>query len=291
MTNDSSANLRFHEEFFPGPTGQLYLRSALPAEGAPIIARLGIIHGYGDHSGRYAAFMRWMGARGIACHAVDLRGQGKAAGRRGFVRRWEEYLDDLRAFVALERLRGDGPLFLLGHSHGGLVLSAGVLDGVGADGGIAGCVLSSPFFRNRMTIPRSKLLLGRVVGPLVPWLKVRSGVQGDWMSADPEMVAESASDPLVTRHATPRWFFGQIKAQERVLPAAPDFRLPLLVLVGEADPLADPAAGRLFYERAGSADKTLKLYPTFLHELLREKQREKVFRDVLDWLMHRSKTA
>jgi len=296
---------------FPGPAGSLYLRSALPPDGTPVVARLGIIHGYGDHSGRYANFMRWMAERGVACHAVDLRGQGKSAGRRGYVTRWDDYLDDLRAFVALEALkqrgreslflpqseRGSGPLsparsekgvltplFLLGHSHGGLVLSAGIIAGIGSDGSVAGCVLSSPFFRNRMRVPRSKLLLGRVMEPLVPWLQVPTGLRGEMMTADPEMVAQTLVDPLVTRIATPRWFFGQIKAQERVLENAGKFMLPLLVLIGDADPLADPAGGKLFYERARSTDKTIKVYPAFLHELLREKEREKVFGDVWGWM-------
>src|SRR5437899_3146686 len=91
-------------------------------------ATLGVIHGYGDHGGRYLHFMRWMAERGVACHTFDFRGQGRSTGRRGFVRRWEEYLDDLSAFLALDEMRSDGnPLFLLAHSHGAVVLSAAAL--------------------------------------------------------------------------------------------------------------------------------------------------------------------
>ena len=281
---ETNHRVQLDERPFPGPSGSLYLRSVLPSNNLPHLARLGLIHGYGDHSGRYARFMRWMAERGIACHAVDLRGQGKAAGRRGFVRRWGDYLDDVAAFVALDALRGNGPLFLLGHSHGALVLAAGVLRGLGADGSVAGCVLSSPFFRNRMEVPRHKLIFGRVMEPVLPWLRVRTGVRPEWMSSDAEMIAENRVDPLVTPFATPRWFFGQRKAQRWVMESAAGFRLPLLVLVGGADPLADPAGGREFYERAGSKDKTLITYPGHLHELLRETQRERVFADVLGWL-------
>src|SRR5579859_2625672 len=92
-------------------------------------AHLGIIHGYGDHSGRFVHFMKWMAERGVACHGFDLRGQGRSTGRPGYVRRWEDYLDDLSAFLALDELAQARPLFLLGHSHGALVLAVAVIGG------------------------------------------------------------------------------------------------------------------------------------------------------------------
>jgi alpha-beta hydrolase superfamily lysophospholipase len=107
------------------------------------------------------------------------------------------------------------------------------------------------------------------------------------MSADPEMVAQSRTDPLVTRVATPRWYFGQLRAQQRTLAHAAKFRLPLLVLAGDADPLADSAAAEAFYEKAGSTDKRFKRYPGFLHELLREKERQTVFADIMEWMRRR----
>src|SRR5579864_17301 len=107
---------------FEGPGARLYRRAVRPTEAG--WARLAIVHGYGDHSGRYAHFMQWLAERGVECHAVDLRGQGAAAGRRGFVARWEDYLEDVRAFLALPavRQRPGLPLFVLGHSHGGLIV-------------------------------------------------------------------------------------------------------------------------------------------------------------------------
>jgi alpha-beta hydrolase superfamily lysophospholipase len=228
-----------------------------------------------------------MAMRGITCHALDFRGQGSARGRRGFVRKWEQYQQDLLTLLQLPAVqkRNDQPLFLLGHSHGGLVVAAA---GVYEDDRLAqvrGCILTSPFFRNNVTVPARKIWLARAANPVLPWLKFPIGLREEWMSSDPEMVEESRRDPLRARVATPRWYLGMTQAQERVMKEAGRFTKPLLVLTGSADPVADPSAGQEFYERAGSADKTYRSYPNLLHELLREKQRETAFADVRNWIL------
>src|SRR5688500_3489789 len=116
------------EDVFRAPGGvTLHRLSITPAADQPVSARLAEVHGYGDHAGRYWELMTWLASRGVACHAFDFRGHGRSTGRRGFVRRWDEHLDDLRAFLDLPALRhdspGDPPLFVLGHSHGGLVVA------------------------------------------------------------------------------------------------------------------------------------------------------------------------
>src|SRR5258706_9503423 len=123
---------------------RLYRRSISPQSGA--FARLAIIHGYGDHSSRFVHFMQWMAQRGVACHAVDLRGQGKAEGKRGFVARWDEYLDDVQAFINSLPANDGLPLFLLGHSHGGLIVAAGVVQHLPFVAALRGCILTSPYF-------------------------------------------------------------------------------------------------------------------------------------------------
>lgn len=272
--------------FFDGPAGRLYRRAARPADRA--VARLSIVHGYGDHSGRYAHFMQWMAARRIACEAVDLRGQGAADGRRGFVRRWDDYLDDVRAFLSLPAGELAAlPRFVLGHSHGGLVVGAAGETGLLEPMGVRGVVLTSPFLQSRMEVPRAKVILGRAVGLVVPWLPVSTGLNVEWMSSDPQMVEDSRGDPLCARVATPRWYAGQLRAQRRVLANAAAFRLPLLVLAAGADPIAEPAAAERFVQTAGSADKSFHIYPGLLHELLRESGRERIFEDILSWLTAR----
>jgi lysophospholipase len=266
-----------------GALASLYRRSAVPA--GPAWGRLAIIHGYGDHSGRYEEPMLWWAARGLACHAIDLRGHGRAAGRRGAVSRWEEYLDDVRAFFAWLTEAAGPPLFLLGHSHGGLVAAAAVEEELAPP--LSGCILSAPFLRSNIHVSLPKILFARAADRLAPHLHVHSGVRSEWMSRDSQQVRETRQDPLVFRSATPRWYFTTQEAQRRVLAGAPRLRTPLLLLLAEADRVADPAGARAFFAAAGSPDKTLRAYAQGRHEVLRETDRVAVFGETLAWMRAR----
>src|SRR3954469_24151488 len=94
---NGKVDLNTAETFISGGPGRIYFR-ATTADGAPW-ARIGLLHGYGDHCGRYEHFYQWMAQRGVACFGFDFRGHGRSEGKRGFVARWEEYLDDLNVFL------------------------------------------------------------------------------------------------------------------------------------------------------------------------------------------------
>jgi alpha-beta hydrolase superfamily lysophospholipase len=263
-------------------------------------ARLAIVHGYGDHAGRYEEFMTWLAARGIGCHAFDLRGHGRSSGRRAFVQEWEEYLGDLDAFLDQKELfaakssGGEPPLpvptptFVLGHSHGGLVVAAAGVRHRLDRHNVRGVILSAPYLVNALAVPRHKLFAAHVANLLAPWLRIRSGVRPEMMSSDAGRVEDSRVDPLALRVATPRWFMTHRPVQLEVLSRAGELTLPLLVVQGDADPIADPAGAKRFHDAARSADKTLITYPAFKHEPLREAGRERVFADVLAWITQRS---
>ncbi len=250
-------------------------------------ARLAVLPGYGDHAGRHDHVLAWFAEQGVSAHAVDFRGHGRSAGRVGAVRRWAEYLDDLSAFLAIEALATEGPpLFVLAHSHGGLVAAAaaerGLLDGV------AGVVLSAPFLELRLPVPWHRRLLAAVLARVAPSLPLRSGVRGPMLTHDQAMLAADRADPLRTGTATPRWFTTVRPAQAEVRAAADRFRVPLLLLVPGDDTVADPAASDDWFARVGSADKTVRHYPGHRHELLRETGRAAVFADVLAWVRDRA---
>ena len=265
-----------------GAEGELCCRVVLPLR--EMVARLVVVHGYGEHSARYAEFMRWMAARGVACHSFDFRGHGRSSGRRGFVRRWGEYVDDLRMVLAQPEVRGDAPLFVLGHSHGGLVVIAAAIEGVPELANVRGVVLTNPYLRNAVPVGVHRRFAARVIDPFLPWARFSSRVRVDWLTSDPRMQQETIDDPLCHKCATPRWFLTMREAQRRAMEQASIFRLPMLMMVGERDRVAHPDASRRFFEAVGSADKSLKVYPDMVHELLRESERERVFGDVLEWM-------
>ena len=284
------------DECRDGASG-LCFRSYLPnPAAAPRWARLALLHGYGDHGGRYGHVLNWLAERGISCSTLDFRGHGRSFGRRGYVRRWDEFLDDLATFLAWERSRNaqpDGnkpapPLFVLGHSHGGLVAAAAGIAGRLESAQCVGCILSSPYLQARTPLSGPWPAIAWLTNRLVPWIQVRSGLTAEMMSSDPAMQADTTRDLLLVHGATPRWYAETLHMQALTLRDAGEFKLPLLCLAGDADPVADPETTARFVQAAGSADKTLIRYPGKLHELLREAGREAIIQTIFDWIQARA---
>jgi lysophospholipase len=139
-----------------------------------------------------------------------------------------------------------------------------------------------------MKVPASKVLLARLVDPLLPWLPVPSGLRHEWMSRDEAMVMDSRADRLIVSMATPRWYLDSRRWQDEVMRRAEEFHLPMLMMMGDADPVSDPRAAHEFYERSSSEDKTFRLYPDRLHEVLRDTGREELFQAIHDWMRERA---
>lgn len=282
-----STPYRHRDGFFPARDNlRLYWQAWVPVERRAVV---GLIHGYGEHSGRYVPLVERLAARGFEVQAVDYRGHGQADGRRGHVDRFADYLDDVDRFVA--RLRegaGDRPIFLLGHSLGGLILARWLLESGGDD--LAGVVFASPYLQLAFRPPWWKLAASKTVGRLIPWLPVDNGLTSDQLTRDPAMQQLVDRDPLYNRQTTPRWFDEATAAQAEVRARAGEIRLPALVLVPEADPIASPATGEAFAAALGSGDKTLRRFPGARHELFNEipETREQATADLLSWLEARS---
>ncbi len=251
-------------------------------------AVVAIAHGYAEHVGRYAELLAALDAAGYECHLLDLRGHGRSEGVRGYVRHFREYLDDFDLF--LERIsearpkepdRTIPPWILVGHSLGGLISLQYVLRRPSA---FAALAVSSPFLRPAIKVPPLKAGLAAVVSFLKPTHLGKSEIAARWLSHDPAVVAAYEADPLVFKTLNPRWFFEVRRAQREVFARAGEIRLPAFFLLGSDDPIADPETARRVYERLGSADKRLEVYPGFLHEILNEVERARVVRDLLAWL-------
>ncbi len=272
-------------QIIPATHPQLSYLSVSPA--GPPVARLIVLHGYGDHAGRYSHFLQWMAERGIACHALDFRGHGRSAGKPGAILRWDEYLDDLTHLLAIKELADPSPpLFVLGHSHGGLIAAAAAMRGLLNQA--RGIILVAPYLQLKMPVPIGKRVMAAVASHLHPTLAIKSGLDGSMLTRDQQMVDDGKNDPYVPGIATPRWFTETNRVQSQVRGAANQFNLPLLLLLPGNDTVADVRASMDFFDTCSSADKTIKHYPDNRHELLREIDRMTTFTNISEWMNARS---
>jgi alpha-beta hydrolase superfamily lysophospholipase len=272
-----------HEEGFLNSADhlRLYWQRFTPASPRATVA---VLHGGGDHSGRYPALTAALVRAGFQAALVDFRGHGQSDGRRWHVDGFGDYLADLDAFLA--KLRADGlagRLFVVAHSQGALVAARWALDHRGA---VDGYVLSSPYLRLAMKPPTAKVIGARLLARVVPWFPVSTGLDIDDLSGDEEMRRWTERDPLYGRATTPRWFDESTRAQQEVLRRAGEIDAPLLVLAGGADRVADVETTRRWFEQVRSADKRLQVYDGFRHEIFNETDRRRPIEEAIAWLAH-----
>jgi alpha-beta hydrolase superfamily lysophospholipase len=262
----------------PGPS--LYFHATWPVQPRVVV---GLLHGYAEHGARYAHVADAWAERGIATVALDLRGHGKAEGRRGHCDRFEEYLDDAAELLHLVRARAaDLPMVLFGHSFGGLVAATIVLARPSPWRGLA---LSAPFFGVAMEVPLAKRLAARIATRIAPTLAMPTGLSGKDVTHDGERARAYDEDPLVFKTATVRWFSETQAAQGRAIAAAPSLAMPLLVVAGLSDPVSSVARERAFFDAAGSADKTWDGREGLLHEPLSEIEWRPIADRFAEWIL------
>jgi alpha-beta hydrolase superfamily lysophospholipase len=256
----------------------LYTRRWWPDTPARAVVLL--VHGIGEHSGRYAYPAAHLLLHGIAVLSYDHRGHGQSEGERAHVDRFDDYLGDLDRALAWAREEAGGrPLFLMGHSLGGLIVARYVVDR--RPEGLAGLILSSP----ALQIPTDlSPFLQRIAGPvsrLAPRLRTTK-LDLAHLSRDPAVARTYAEDPLCdTGGIRSRLGYEILEATRAVRHHPEAFTLPLLLYHGTADRITDPAGSRWLYEHAPSDDKTLHLYDGFFHETHNEPERERVLDDLV----------
>jgi alpha-beta hydrolase superfamily lysophospholipase len=266
---------------FHGEGGiRLFRRSWLPSTTRPKAA-VALVHGYAEHSGRYEWFGEQLAGAGIAVHAYDLRGHGRSDGPRATVRSFREHLDDLDAFLAIVRVEQPGPLFLFGHSMGGLI--AALYTAVRRPT-IDGLILSGPAVSNpdrATSLAASAIGLVAKVAPRMPTRRLPATA----VSRDPEVVRAYDEDPLVHRGGIPAATLTAFpRAIRRLYDDASDIRVPLLIVHGSGDVLASPAGSQALFDRVGSTDRELKQYQGLAHEVLNEPERATVLSDIRAWI-------
>ena len=244
---------------------------------------VGLIHGYADHGARYAHVADAWAEKGIATVAIDLRGHGKAEGRRGHCEHFREFLDDVAELTRLVRDRfPDLPPVLFGHSFGGLVAASVVIAHPSPWRALA---LSGPYFDTAKPVPAAKRFAGKIATRLAPALSIPTGLSGKDCTHDAARARAYDEDPLVFGNATARWFSETQAAQASAIARAPSLGLPLLVVIGLADPIVSVPRARAFFDAAGSKDKTWDGREGLFHEVLNEVDWRPIADRFADWIL------
>jgi alpha-beta hydrolase superfamily lysophospholipase len=246
-----------------------------------------IAHGFGEHSGAYRHVAEALGpALEIDVVAVDLRGHGRSPGRRGVVRRYEDMIADVGAALAWSARERPGlPLFLLGHSNGGLLALRLALElDRYTTAAPSGLILSNPSIQIVTPIPPAKLALGRLLLRFAPGTTLPAKLDPALLTRDPEIQREHETDPLRHSRISPPLFFGMAGSGPIVIRDAEKITLPLLLILGGSDPVIDSGVSRRVFDRIGSPDKAIAHYPTMRHEPLNEIGRDEVFTEIRSWL-------
>ena len=249
-----------------------------------------ILHGLGEHGGRYRHLAAALVQAGYMVYAHDHQGFGRSGGARAYVHGFHDYLSDVTQIVSMARRRNPGlPCCLYGHSMGGLI---GLLYLMEAPGAVDLAVIASPSLQtqnlsvvNRI-LKRILFLLHRVRPTLsFPQQGALEALSRDWTEVQLAM-----QDSLGVRHRSARWVVEFFGSMEDVRERAGEIRLPILMMQGLADAVVTPAATQAFFAHIASADKTLRLYEGYYHELHNDLGRERPISAALDWLDARCKT-
>lgn len=243
-------------------------------------AAIVLVHGFGEHSGRYEHVGRWLASRGFAVHAYDHLGHGRSTGRRGHVEHFDQYLDDLDCMLTRISEEMEGlPLFVLGHSMGGLVAASHARERAPD---LAGIALSAPALGRPPNATRWKVWAAERLRRVWSTARVPAGIDPAGLCSDPVVVRDYVSDPMVQTHMTVSLACELFDAIDRSGPGGREVGVPLLVLHGDADPICPPAASEAF-AAAAPLGRHLR-YPGLRHEILNEPSRESVLTDLGSWL-------
>ena len=243
-----------------------------------------IVHGMNDHKGRYALLQDELAEAGFGSFAYDQRGFGLSGGKRADVARYQDFHDDLKVVLSLLRNTCPAvPVFLLGHSLGGLVSATFCLDNPGV---VDGLVLSSPAYRVR-PLPFHLEFLAYMIYFIMPSVSIRYPSLHHRRSRDPEVLRAVAADPLIVAKATPRFYLQFRKMNRYLQENAARIDVPTLILQAGDDEIVVPEGAKVLYACLKNPKKKLLWYDGFCHEIFHEIGRKKVVADLIVWLNER----
>jgi acylglycerol lipase len=243
-----------------------------------------IVHGIAEHCGRYMNLVNHFVPRGYAVYGHDHQGHGKSGGDRLMVRTFDDFTSALAIFhTMVSGWHRDKPVFLFGNSMGGLIAAHYLLEHQSA---FKGAIISSPAFKSNL--PGLTILMGRTMGRIMSKLTPKAGfikLDPSGISRDQNIVMDYVSDPLVYHGKVPIRLATELDgSMTSILKSASRITLPIIILQAGDDSLVNPEGAQMFYDKAGSEDKTLKIYKGFYHEVFNEPEKERVFEDLEKWL-------
>ena len=249
-----------------------------------------IVHGLGEHIGRYALVAGRLNGWGWNVAGYDQRGHGRSGGAKGRLNAGDDLARDLAGVVDAVRARHPGPLVLLGHSLGGLIAARFVAEGLTPSPAawwraVDAVVLSSPAFDPGMNGVQ-KLMLA-LAGPLAPNLAVNNGLKPEWISRDAAVVEAYKTDPLVHERVTPRLVRFIVDGGEFALRHAPQWRVPTLLMYAGSDRCVAPRGSAAFAAAAPKSVVTVREFPGLYHEIFNEPEQAAVFAELGAWLAAR----
>lgn len=246
-------------------------------------ANIVIVHGLHEHSGRYAHVIASLNEAGLNVYTFDVRGHGQSEGVRNFITDIDEYRQDLEN--VLRQVPTDKPLFLLGHSMGGLIVMNYMLYRERDD--VAGVILSGPALEIGEDVSPTAIKILSVVGKYLPQMKTIA-VKPSQISRDPIEVEKYKNDPLNSFHGTKAGLgIALLKAIQEAKPQFNQFSQPLLIMHGGADTITNPEGSKLLFKSCKSEDKTIKLWEGAYHEIFNETNKDEVINYMTDWLKAR----
>ncbi len=266
---------------FTTPDGiQLYYQAHLPV-GKPSAVLL-VVHGAGDHSGRYQGVFNNLLPQGIAVYCYDQRGYGRSPGQRGHINDWSEYRLDLRTFIDLVHNEQAGlPIFVWGYGLGGLVVTDAILHETHY---LSGAIIMSAPFKPSGAAQPALALAAKALSFTWPNFSLKLAAPMEKFTRDPQIIRAAQNDPLMHNQASARRGSELQRTIQWVNQHSSDIYLPILILHGEADQLNAVEGARQFFEKVTYPDKMLITYPGGCHELHNDLIRGQVLVDMMKWI-------
>ncbi|MEO1124227.1 MAG: lysophospholipase [Cyanobacteria bacterium J06639_16] len=248
----------------------------------PTLGVLVLVHGLGEHLGRYDSVATALNQAGITVAGFDLPGHGRSAGQRGHINHWQDYRQSLQQFVTVMATQfPSAPLFLMGHSLGAMIaLDFAMQDWFPLQGLI---ISGTPLVPTSVQSP-IKVLVVRLLSPIFPRLSLKTGVQPAALSRDRMLLERDRQDALIHNVATLRWGAEMLDAIARIKANPNKISHPVLMMHGDCDTISAIAGAQTFFDAIPAADKTFNIYPGSHHEPHNDLDADQVMSDLTDWI-------